>query len=78
MVLGKLTSSVSADLPGDHNLVVSRATDLRMLNHVATRAAPKYKIILPPPEDAGIISWDGELGVFFETEWGARWIERLL
>ena len=50
-------------------LPISRATDLRMLTHVSTRAAPKYKITLPPPADDGIIDWDGELGAYFETEW---------
>ena len=40
-----------------------------MLTHVSTRAAPKYKITLPPPADDGIIDWDGELGAYFETEW---------
>ncbi|KAG7355258.1 vacuolar-sorting-associated protein 13 C-terminal domain containing protein [Nitzschia inconspicua] len=67
-----MTASVSTDFPGDHILTVSRATDLRILNHVATRAAPKYKIILPPPDEAGLSAWDGELGVFFETEWGSK------
>jgi hypothetical protein len=50
-------------------LPISRATDHRMLTHVSTRAAPKYKIILPPPIDDGISDWDGELGAYFETEW---------
>jgi hypothetical protein len=67
-----MTASFAADFPGEHILTVSRATDLRMLNHVATRAAPKYKIILPPPDEAGLTAWDGELGVFFETEWGSK------
>ena len=66
-----LTASFSADLPGEINLAVTRATDLRLLNHVATRAAPKYKIIIPPPDDDSG-AWDGELGVFFETEWGSE------
>jgi C2 domain/SHR-binding domain of vacuolar-sorting associated protein 13 len=67
-----MTASVASDFPGEHVLSVTRATDLRMLNHVATRAAPKYKIILPPPDEAGLSAWDGELGVFFETEWGSK------
>jgi hypothetical protein len=62
----------AADFPGEHILIVSRATDLRMINHVATRAAPKYKIILPPPDEAGLTAWNGEVGVFFETEWGSK------
>ena len=65
-----VTASVAADFPGEHTLKVARAVDLRLLNHVSTRAAPKYKIVLPPPDDAGIGQWDGELGVFFETDWG--------
>jgi hypothetical protein len=40
------------------------------LKHVSTRAAPKYKIVLPPPDDNSIGEWDGELGIFFETDWG--------
>lgn len=67
-----VSASFAADRPGEHTLKVTRATDLRLLNHVSTRAAPKYKIILPPPEDSGIDEWDGELGVFFETDWGAE------
>ena len=65
-----MSPSFSTDLPGEHILKVSRAKDLRMLKHVSTRAAPKYNIILPPPENSRIGEWDGELGVFFETEWG--------
>ena len=71
--LGKhwsMSPSFSTDLPGEHILNVSRAKDLRTLKHVSTRAAPKYNIILPPPENSRIGEWDGELGVFFETEWG--------
>ena len=65
-----VTSSFASNLPGEHTLKVSRATDARLLKHVSTRAAPKYKIVLPPPGDAAIGDWDGELGVFFETDWG--------
>ena len=65
-----VTASVAADFPGEHTLIVPKAIDLRLLNHVSTRAAPKYKIVLPPPDDAGMGQWDGELGVFFETDWG--------
>lgn len=65
-----VTSSFASELPGEHNLKISRATDLSLLKHVSTRAAPKYKIVLPPPDDATIGEWDGELGVFFETDWG--------
>lgn len=66
-----ISASFSSDLPGEHSLQVNRATDLRMLKHVSTRVAPKYRIVLPPPEASGITEWDGELGVFFETDWGA-------
>ena len=65
-----VTASFASDFPGEHTLRLSRAIDVRLLNHVATRAAPKYKILLPPPDDAGIGEWDGELGVYFETDWG--------
>eukprot|EP00934_Nitzschia_sp_Nitz4_P002078 Nitzschia sp. Nitz4//scaffold140_size61219//29533//49080//NITZ4_006440-RA/size61219-augustus-gene-0.64-mRNA-1//-1//CDS//3329536227//2078//frame0 len=65
-----MTSSFASDLPGEHTLKVSRATDISQLNHVSTRAAPKYKIVLPPPRDSATGEWDGELGVFFETDWG--------
>ncbi|CAJ1965882.1 unnamed protein product [Cylindrotheca closterium] len=64
-----VTSSFASELPGEHNLKISRATDLSLLKHVSTRAAPKYKIVLPPPDDATVGEWDGELGVFFETDW---------
>lgn len=67
-----VTSSFASELPGEHNLKISRATDLSLLKHVSTRAAPKYKIVLPPPENASIGEWDGELGVFFETDWGGE------
>lgn len=65
-----VTSSFASELPGEHNLKITKATDLSLLKHISTRAAPKYKIQLPPPDDATIGEWDGELGVFFETDWG--------
>jgi hypothetical protein len=66
-----VTASFASDFPGEHALRVSRSVDHRKLNHVSTRAAPKYKIFLPPPDDvAGVGQWDGELGVYFETDWG--------
>lgn len=68
--LWNVTSSFASELPGEHNLNIARATDLSLLKHVSTRAAPKYKIVLPPPDDGTIGEWDGELGVFFETDWG--------
>jgi hypothetical protein len=64
-----MTSSFASDFPGEHTLKVTKAVDLRLLNHVSTRAAPKYKIVLPPPSVGGS-DWDGELGVYFETDWG--------
>jgi hypothetical protein len=67
-----VTSSFASELPGEHNLKITRATDLSLLKHVSTRAAPKYKIVLPPPDDASIGEWDAELGVFFETDWGGE------
>ena len=63
-----LSSSVSADIPGEHTLRVSRATDIRLLKHVSTRASPQYTVTLPPPGES---SFDDELGVWFETEWGS-------
>jgi hypothetical protein len=65
-----VTASIASDFPGEHTLKISRAIDLRLLNHVSTRSAPKYKLVLPPPDVAGIGMWDGELGVYFETDWG--------
>ena len=65
-----VTASIASDFPGEHTLKISRAIDLRLLNHVSTRSAPKYKLVLPPPDVAGIGTWDGELGVYFETDWG--------
>uniref|UniRef100_A0A7S2Y632 C2 domain-containing protein n=1 Tax=Entomoneis paludosa TaxID=265537 RepID=A0A7S2Y632_9STRA len=62
-----LTSSISADVPGEHTLRVTRAVDLRLLKHVSTRASPEYSITLPP---RGETSFSGELGIWFETEWG--------
>ena len=66
-----LTSSWPADIAGDYTLQVTRAVDLRLLSHVTTRAAPQYKIILPPQDanDQGSELWDGELGMWFETDW---------
>ena len=62
-----LTSSISADVPGEHALRITRAIDLRLLKHVSTRASPEYSITLPP---RGGIKFSGELGIWFETEWG--------
>ncbi len=62
-----LSPSFAADTPGELMLSLSRVRDLRMLNHVSSRGAPVYTITLPPTDTN---DWSGELGVFFETEWG--------
>uniref|UniRef100_A0A7S4MN01 C2 domain-containing protein n=1 Tax=Odontella aurita TaxID=265563 RepID=A0A7S4MN01_9STRA len=66
-----LTASWPADIAGEYTLKMMRALDLRVLRHVTTRAAPRYRIVLPPPdsdaEQHG--AWDGELGIWFETDW---------
>ncbi|KAL7570167.1 hypothetical protein ACA910_020005 [Epithemia clementina (nom. ined.)] len=62
-----LTASISADVPGEHTLRLSRAIDLRLLKHVSTRASPQYTITLPPATGG---EFSGELGIWFETEWG--------
>jgi hypothetical protein len=46
---------------------MNQVRDLRMLPHVNSRGAPVYTVTLPPTDNHG---WSGELGVFFETEWG--------
>ena len=63
-----LSPSFNADVTGEHTLRIQKAMDLRLLQHVNTRASPHYKVILPPPD--GDLEWDGELGVWFETDWG--------
>lgn len=64
-----LTPSFNADVTGEHTLKIAKALDLRMLSHVNTRQSPHYKVTLPP-EPADRSTWDGELGVWFETSWG--------
>lgn len=64
-----LTSSISTDVPGEHTLRVSRSTDIRLLKHVSTRASAQYSVNLPPTGEA---SFDDELGIWFETEWGSN------
>ena len=56
-----LTASFGADAIGENTFHVTRALDLRLLDHVTTRASPQYTITLPPPGEDG--QWDGELGV---------------
>ena len=63
-----LSPSFAADIPGEFVLTMSRVRDLRMLTHVHSRGAPVYTITLPPTDQTN--DWNGELGVFFETEWG--------
>ena len=65
-----LTSSFSADHTGENFFKISRAVDSRLLSHVTTRESPQYRVVLPPPDSGGIDPWDGELGVWFETDWG--------
>ena len=66
-----LTSSFPADVAQEYQLKVTRAIDLRLLKHVSTRASPQYKVELPPRAAQGKLRspWDGELGVWFETDW---------
>lgn len=61
-----LTSSFSTDIAGDHILKIKEATDMRLLSHVSTRSNPVYDVVLP---ESGDTSFDGELGIWFETEW---------
>jgi hypothetical protein len=63
-----LSSSISADIPGENTLRISRSTDIRLLKHVSTRTSPQYTLTLPEPGES---SFDNELGVWFETEWGS-------
>jgi hypothetical protein len=62
-----LTPSFPADVAGGHVLKISQFTDIRLLPHVSTRSNPHYEVKLPPD---GQSDFDGELGVWFETEWG--------
>lgn len=61
-----LTSSISADIPGDHIIKVRKAVNLRSMPHVSTRSNPQYEVQLPMGDE----SLAGELGIWFETEWG--------
>lgn len=64
-----LSASFPADIISEHSLEIGRVVDLRLLSHVDNRARPKYKVTFPPPEspDFDLDSWDGELGIWFET-----------
>jgi hypothetical protein len=61
-----LSSSIPADVTGEYHLTMTRAVDLRLLPQVSTRAAPVYKVTIPSPGK----EWNGELGAYFETDWG--------
>lgn len=61
-----LSSSIPADVTGEYHITMTRALDLRMLPQVSTRAAPVYTITIPDPDK----EWNGELGTYFETDWG--------
>jgi C2 domain/SHR-binding domain of vacuolar-sorting associated protein 13 len=65
-----LTASFASDFPGDHTLRVTQSVDLRFVRHVSTRASPQYKVCVPPTQGGGARDWDGELGIWFETDWG--------
>jgi hypothetical protein len=68
-----LTSSFSSDITGEYSLKITRSTDLSLFRHLSTRSKPQYKILLPPPDEEDETlgdPWDGELGVWFETDWG--------
>lgn len=62
-----LSPSIAADIPAEYVLVINRVRDLRLLPHVSSRGAPVYTVMLSPTDNH---DWNGELGVFFETEWG--------
>lgn len=69
--LGKpwsLGPSISTEIPGNNTIRFCREVDLRSLKHISTRASPRFEIRLPP---TGQKSFDGELGLWFETEWGS-------
>jgi hypothetical protein len=61
-----LSSSFPADTLGQHLLSLDRARDIQTLPHASTRAAPYFNVVLPPPDG----NWNGELGIWFETDWG--------
>ena len=61
-----LSPSIPADVTGEYHFSITRAMDLRLLNHVSSRAAPVYTVTIPSPDR----EWDGELGAWFESEWG--------
>jgi hypothetical protein len=61
-----LSSSFPADTAGQYVLSMGRTKDIQTLPHGSTRAAPIFNVVLPPRDG----KWNGELGVWFETDWG--------
>ena len=66
-----LTSSFAADTTGEYCLKLTKPKDAASLNHISTRASASYEITLPP-DDPEKLGWTGELGVWFETDWGRK------
>jgi hypothetical protein len=62
-----LTASVSADVPGEHTVKVTRAFDLKLTPHISTRGSPEYIVKITPLD---IARYSCELGIWFETDWG--------
>lgn len=62
-----LTASVSADVPGEHTVKVTRAFDLKLTPHVSTRGSPEFIVKMSPVH---VRRYSCELGIWFETEWG--------
>jgi C2 domain len=62
-----LTASVSADVPGEHTVMLTRAFDLKLTPHVSTRGSPEYIVKMSPVH---VRRYSSELGIWFETDWG--------
>jgi hypothetical protein len=62
-----LGPSLSTENAGHHTIRYTREVDLRALKHVTTRSSATYEVRLPP---VGQASFNGELGLWFETEFG--------
>jgi len=61
-----LTASFPVDVIGaDYVLKVTEVEDVRMFDHVDTRAAPCYTVQLPPADE--LETWDGDLGLWLES-----------
>ncbi len=64
-----MSPSFAADIPGEYHLTMNPARDLRMLQPVSSRGAPVYVVKIPSTDQT--YKWQGDLGVWFETEpWG--------